>query len=42
VIVLSGWPDDLYGQPEEQLVSRIMVKPVKTAMLIAAIQDLVG
>src|SRR5438132_12880097 len=20
VIVLSGWPDDLYGQPEEQLV----------------------
>jgi CheY-like chemotaxis protein len=42
VIVLSGWPDDLYGQPEEQLVSRIMVKPVKTAVLIEAIQDLVG
>jgi CheY-like chemotaxis protein len=26
VIVLSGWPDDLYGAPEEQLVSRIVVK----------------
>jgi CheY-like chemotaxis protein len=26
VIVLSGWPDDLYGTPEEQLVSRILVK----------------
>src|ERR1035441_7374067 len=24
VIVLSGWPDDLYGQPEEQLVSCIL------------------
>src|SRR5260221_10246474 len=23
VIVLSGWPDDLYGQPEEKMVSRI-------------------
>jgi CheY-like chemotaxis protein len=26
VIVLSGWPDDLYGAPEERLVSRIVVK----------------
>jgi CheY-like chemotaxis protein len=26
VIVLSGWPDDLYGTPEQQLVSRIVVK----------------
>jgi CheY-like chemotaxis protein len=42
VIVLSGWPADLYGQPEEQLVSRIMVKPVNTATLMEAIQDLVG
>jgi CheY-like chemotaxis protein len=41
VIVLSGWPDDLYGQPEEQLVSRIMVKPVKPAALMEAIQALV-
>jgi CheY-like chemotaxis protein len=26
MIVLSGWPDDLYGAPEESLVSRIVVK----------------
>src|SRR5450432_3274085 len=26
VIVLSGWPDALYGQPEEQLISRILLK----------------
>ena len=26
LIVLSGWPDDLYGSPEELLVSRIVVK----------------
>ena len=41
VIVLSGWPDDLYGQPEEQLVSRIMIKPVKPAVLLKAIRELV-
>ena len=42
VIVLSGWPDDLYGQPEEKLVSRIMVKPVNTVLLMEAIEGLVG
>jgi len=26
LIVLSGWPDDLYGAPEEELVSRVVVK----------------
>jgi CheY-like chemotaxis protein len=26
LIVLSGWPDDLQGAPEEQMVSRIVVK----------------
>ncbi len=26
LIVLSGWPDDLYGAPEEALVSRVLVK----------------
>jgi CheY-like chemotaxis protein len=40
VIVLSGWPDDLYGQPEEKMVSRIMVKPVKSGVLAEAIQAL--
>jgi CheY-like chemotaxis protein len=42
MIVLSGWPEDLYGQPEEQMVSRIMVKPVKTGELLYAIRDLLA
>jgi CheY-like chemotaxis protein len=41
IVVLSGWPADLYGQPEEHLVSRIMVKPVPIAELLAAILELV-
>ena len=40
VIVLSGWPEDLYGQPEEGMVSLIMVKPVGVATLLEAIHDL--
>ena len=42
VIVLSGWPDDLYGQPEEQLVSRILPKPVDSRELLGAIHDLLA
>src|SRR5690348_12052961 len=37
VIVLSGWPADLEGHPEERLVSRIMVRPVGLAALLAAV-----
>jgi hypothetical protein len=40
VIVLSGWPEDLYGQPEEQLVSCILLKPVRTRELLNTIRDL--
>lgn len=40
VIVLSGWPDDLYGKPEEKLVSCIMMKPVKPSELMEAIEAL--
>jgi CheY-like chemotaxis protein len=40
VIVLSGWPDDLYGQPEEEMVSCIMVKPVNPDVLMEAIAAL--
>jgi CheY-like chemotaxis protein len=40
VVVLSGWPADLYGQPEEKMVSRVMVKPVPTRELLAAIAEL--
>lgn len=41
VVVLSGWPDDLYGEPEEKMVSRVMVKPVPARDLLAAIAELV-
>ena len=26
LIVLSGWPEDIYGAPEEQMVARVLVK----------------
>ena len=42
VIVLSGWPEDLYGQPEERMVSRILLKPVKTPALLAAVRELIA
>lgn len=42
LIVLSGWPQDLYGQPEEQLVSCILLKPVHTRELLHAVRDLLG
>src|SRR5580700_3153892 len=41
VVVLSGWPDDLYGQPEEKMVSRVMIKPVPARALLAAVKELV-
>jgi hypothetical protein len=40
VIVVSGWPDEIYGQPEEQMVSRVMVKPVMIAELFQTIAEL--
>jgi len=42
VIVLSGWPEDLYGQPEERLVSRILLKPVRTGEFLDAIRELLA
>ena len=40
VVVLSGWPEDLYGEPEEEMVSRIMVKPVGILVLLKTIEEL--
>lgn len=40
VIVISGWPQDLEGTPEEAMVSRVMVKPVGMAVLLAAVAEL--
>ena len=42
VIVLSGWPEDLYGQPEEQMVSRVMVKPVSMQDLLGTIAEVLA
>lgn len=42
VIVLSGCPDDLYGQPEEQSVSRVLLKPVKTREFLSTVRDLLA
>lgn len=41
VLVLSGWPDELYGSPEEKMVSAILVKPVSIAALQKAITEMV-
>ena len=41
MIVLSGWPEELYGQPEEHMVSRILLKPVNTPILLETIRELV-
>lgn len=40
IIVLSGWPDDLYGEPEERLISSILIKPVPPYELFAAVRSL--
>ena len=42
VIVLSGWPEELYGKPEEHMVSRILMKPVMTVTLLEAIREVVA
>ena len=41
VIVISGWPEDLSGTPEERMVSRVMQKPVAIESLLGAIAELV-
>jgi CheY-like chemotaxis protein len=42
LIVLSGWPEDLYGEPEERLVSRILVKPVNPREFLDTIRCLLA
>ncbi len=37
ILLLSGWPDDIFGRPEEHLVSAVLAKPVPSADLLAAI-----
>jgi CheY-like chemotaxis protein len=40
VIVFSGCPGDLVGQPEERLVARVIPKPSRTEVLLRAIREL--
>lgn len=40
MIVISGWPGDLSGTPEERMVSRVMQKPVAIESLLGAIAEL--
>ena len=42
VIVLSGWPDEIYGTPEEEMVSRVVMKPVRSAALLELIAEVAG
>jgi CheY-like chemotaxis protein len=42
IILLSGWPEDLDGQPEEAMVSRVIVKPAASAHLLEAIAGVFG
>jgi CheY-like chemotaxis protein len=40
LIVLSGWPLDLQGTPEAAMVNQVLAKPIRSAVLIAALQSL--
>jgi CheY-like chemotaxis protein len=42
IIVLSGWPECLEGQPEAQLVSRVLSKPIGLEAMLQAIADALG
>lgn len=37
IIVLSGWPLDLEGTPEAQMVDLVLAKPMRTAELVSAL-----
>jgi CheY-like chemotaxis protein len=40
VIVVSGWPEEIHEAPERNMVSRVMIKPVRIAALLAVIREL--
>ena len=37
IIVLAGWPLDLEGTPEAQMVNLVLAKPIRTATLVDAL-----
>ena len=40
IIVLAGWPLDLEGTPEAQMVNLVLAKPIRTATLVDALAGL--
>ena len=42
IVVLSGWPEDIYLRAEEKMVARVLVKPVPVAELLEAIGQVAG
>jgi DNA-binding response OmpR family regulator len=39
IIVLAGWPLDLEGTPEAQMVNLVLAKPIRTATLVDALAE---
>jgi CheY-like chemotaxis protein len=39
IIVLAGWPLDLEGAPEAQMVNLVLAKPIRTATLVEALAE---
>jgi CheY-like chemotaxis protein len=37
IIVLAGWPLDLEGTPEAQMVNLVLAKPIRTGTLVNAL-----
>jgi CheY-like chemotaxis protein len=42
IIVLAGWPLDLEGAPEAQMVNEVLAKPTRTAALLSALAASAG
>ena len=40
IIVLAGWPLDLEGSPEAQMVNLVLAKPIRTATLVDSLHTL--
>ena len=39
IIVLAGWPLDIEGTPEAQMVNLVLAKPIRTPTLVAALAE---
>jgi two-component system response regulator RegA len=39
IIALCGWPPDLEGTPESQMVNMVLTKPIRTAALVSALLE---